>query len=76
LEYAVLAYLLEMIGSLFERAESGRRAAYLATSPDLGGVARRMRAIERWRLSELSAFPNCLRAWRSKKQAGTFKPKT
>ncbi len=43
----MFAFLLEKLGSWFERAEQRRLANYLASSSDLAEVERRMRQVER-----------------------------
>jgi hypothetical protein len=52
LENIMLAYLLEKLGSFFERAEERRRTDYLASSSDLAEVERRMRSLEK------NGYPN------------------
>ena len=42
----VLPILIDRTGTLLERAENGRRDAYLASSVDLGELERRMRECE------------------------------
>ncbi|TDN58885.1 DUF3563 family protein [Paraburkholderia sp. BL10I2N1] len=42
----MFAYLARKLRSLLERAEHGRRDAYLASSVDLCELERRMRSIE------------------------------
>jgi hypothetical protein len=47
LENIMFAYLLEKLGSFFERAEERRRTDYLASSSDLSELERRMRSLEK-----------------------------
>ena len=47
LEHIMFAYLLEKLGSFFERAEKRRRTDYLASSSDLAELERRMRPLEK-----------------------------
>jgi hypothetical protein len=47
LEHIMFAYLLEKLGSFFERAEKRRRTDYLASSSDLAELERRMRSLEK-----------------------------
>jgi hypothetical protein len=52
LENIMFAYLLEKLGSFFERAEQRRRTDYLASSSDLAELERRMRSLEK------NGYPN------------------
>jgi Protein of unknown function (DUF3563) len=43
----MFAYILEKLGSLFERAEQRRMEDYLARSADLNEIERRQRRLQR-----------------------------
>jgi Protein of unknown function (DUF3563) len=43
----MFAFLLEKLGSWFDRAEQRRLADYLASSSDLAEVERRLRRVEK-----------------------------
>ncbi|WP_152530761.1 DUF3563 family protein [Paraburkholderia dilworthii] len=44
--HGLFAYLNKCVGIVLNRAEHGRRDAYLASCADIGELERRMRAIE------------------------------
>ncbi|MGA7816814.1 DUF3563 family protein [Caballeronia sp.] len=48
----MFSYLLEKLGSSFDRAEQRRRTDYLASSSDLAELERRMRSLEK------NGYPN------------------
>jgi len=59
----MLAYLLEKLGNLLERAEHSRRDAYLASSVDICELERRMRSIEINGCPDRSALDRRVARW-------------